>query len=91
MAARGFGRGLLLGQFLLVEFPNNTCHVGLGLVKGRHATVVLDPLRAVDRIAGMLCFFNERVDVEVDGELEGRPVTTWKHGVKSEAPAAARG
>jgi len=49
-----------------------------------------DPLRAVDRIAGRLCFFNERCDVEVDGEREGRPDTTWKHGVKSEAPAAAR-
>jgi uncharacterized protein (DUF427 family) len=49
-----------------------------------------DPLSAVDRIAGRLCFFNERCDVEVDGELEGRPETTWKHGVKSEAPAAAR-
>jgi uncharacterized protein (DUF427 family) len=43
-----------------------------------------DPLPAVDRITGRLCFFNERVDVEVDGELEGRPETTWKHGVKSE-------
>jgi uncharacterized protein (DUF427 family) len=49
-----------------------------------------DPLRAVDQIAGRLCFFNERVDVEVDGELEGRPATTWKHGVKSEAAAIAR-
>jgi uncharacterized protein (DUF427 family) len=49
-----------------------------------------DPLRAVDRIAGRLCFFNERCDVEVDGELESRPDTTWKRGVKSEAPAAAR-
>jgi uncharacterized protein (DUF427 family) len=49
-----------------------------------------EPLRAVDGIAGRLCFFNERVDVEIDGELEGRPETTWKHGVKSEAPAAAR-
>jgi uncharacterized protein (DUF427 family) len=49
-----------------------------------------EPLRAVDRIAGRLCFFNERVDVEIDGEVEGRPETTWKHGVKSEAPAGAR-
>ena len=49
-----------------------------------------EPLSAVDRIAGRLCFFNERVDVEIDGEVEGRPETTWKHGVKSEAPAAAR-
>jgi uncharacterized protein (DUF427 family) len=49
-----------------------------------------DPLPAVDRIAGRLCFFNERVDVEVDGESESRPETTWKHGVKSEAAAIAR-
>ena len=48
-----------------------------------------DPLPAVDGIAGRLCFFNERVDVEVDGEREGRPETTWKHGVKSEAAAVA--
>ena len=48
-----------------------------------------DPLRAVDRIEGLLCFFNERVDVEVDGEPESRPKTAWKHGVKSEAAAAA--
>ena len=48
-----------------------------------------EPLRAVDRIAGLLCFFNERVDVEIDGEVEGRPETAWKHGVKSEAAAVA--
>jgi uncharacterized protein (DUF427 family) len=48
-----------------------------------------DPLRAVDGIAGRLCFFNERVDVEVDGEPESRPKTAWKHGVKSEAAATA--
>ncbi|MBV9415537.1 MAG: DUF427 domain-containing protein [Solirubrobacterales bacterium] len=49
-----------------------------------------DPLPAVDRIAGRLCFFNERVDVEVDGETEGRPETPWQHGVKSEGAAIAR-
>jgi uncharacterized protein (DUF427 family) len=49
-----------------------------------------DPLRAVDPIAGRLCFFNERVDVEVDGEVEDRPATAWKHGVKSETAAIAR-
>jgi Domain of unknown function (DUF427) len=46
-----------------------------------------EPLPAVERIAGRLCFFNERVDVEIDGELEGRPETVWKSGVKSEAAA----
>jgi uncharacterized protein (DUF427 family) len=49
-----------------------------------------DPLGAVDRIAGRLCFFNERVDIELDGEPEHRPETTWRHGVKSEAAAIAR-
>ena len=49
-----------------------------------------DPLAAVQNIAGRLCFFNERVDVVLDGEPEGRPETVWKHGVKSEAAAIAR-
>jgi uncharacterized protein (DUF427 family) len=49
-----------------------------------------EPLPAVERIAGRLCFFNERVDVEVDGELESRPETNWAHGVKSEAAAVGR-
>jgi uncharacterized protein (DUF427 family) len=49
-----------------------------------------DPLRAVDGIAGRLCFFNERVDVEVDGEPESRPETVWSHGVKSQAAATSR-
>ena len=49
-----------------------------------------DPLPAVNRIAGRLCFFNERVDVEVDGDPEPRPETVWSHGVKSEAAAIAR-
>jgi uncharacterized protein (DUF427 family) len=48
-----------------------------------------NPLPEVGRIAGRLCFFNERVDVEIDGELERRPKTTWKHGVKSDAAAVA--
>jgi uncharacterized protein (DUF427 family) len=49
-----------------------------------------DPLRAVEGIADRLCFFNERVDVEVDGQLEGKPETVWRHGVKSEAAAISR-
>jgi uncharacterized protein (DUF427 family) len=36
-----------------------------------------DPLRAVEDIAGRLAFFDERVDVEVDGEMQARPVTQW--------------
>jgi uncharacterized protein (DUF427 family) len=36
-----------------------------------------EPRREAEPIAGRLAFFNERVDIEVDGELEERPVTQW--------------
>ena len=39
-----------------------------------------EPTRDFERIAGLICLFNERVDLEVDGELQGRPTTQWsKH------------
>jgi uncharacterized protein (DUF427 family) len=44
-----------------------------------------DPLPEAGRIADLLCFFNERVDLTLDGEPEGRPHTAWSRGVKSEA------
>jgi uncharacterized protein (DUF427 family) len=47
-----------------------------------------EPLDEVGRIAGLLCFFNERVDLELDGELEQRPASPWSHGVKSQAQNA---
>src|SRR5262249_18794671 len=28
-------------------------------------------------IAGLLCFYNEKVDIELDGEKLGRPTTAW--------------
>jgi uncharacterized protein (DUF427 family) len=46
------------------------------------------------RIAGLLAFYNERVDVELDGELQERPETPWSR-VKKRAvnalPAETRG
>jgi uncharacterized protein (DUF427 family) len=39
-----------------------------------------DPLPEVGRIKGLLCFFNERVDLELDGELQERPETPWSRG-----------
>ena len=36
-----------------------------------------DPLPSVAGIAGQLAFFNERVDIDVDGEREERPETEW--------------
>jgi uncharacterized protein (DUF427 family) len=36
-----------------------------------------EPIAECPKIRGMLCFFNERVDMYVDGVLEERPVTPW--------------
>jgi uncharacterized protein (DUF427 family) len=53
------------------------------------------PLDEVGRIKGLACFFNEKVDVELDGELQQRPDSPWSHRVKSDAqndaPALTRG
>jgi uncharacterized protein (DUF427 family) len=35
------------------------------------------PIPENPRIAGLICFRNERVDLIVDGELQERPVTPW--------------
>lgn len=36
-----------------------------------------DPLREADPVTDRVAFFNERVDVIVDGQREPRPVTPW--------------
>jgi uncharacterized protein (DUF427 family) len=41
-----------------------------------------EPQREAERIRGHIAFFNERVDIEVDGELEERPVTQWSRQAK---------
>jgi uncharacterized protein (DUF427 family) len=47
------------------------------------------PIAEAVRIEGLLCFFSERVDIELDGELQAQPESPWSRGVKSEnAPAA---
>ena len=51
-----------------------------------------EPFDEVGRISGLLCFFNEQVDIELDGELQERPASPWSHGIKTHAqnaPAAA--
>jgi uncharacterized protein (DUF427 family) len=56
-----------------------------------------DPLPEVGRIKDLVCFFNEKADIELDGELQERPESPWSHGVKSESrsqngsPAQTRG
>jgi uncharacterized protein (DUF427 family) len=53
------------------------------------------PLDEVGRIKGLACFFNEKVDIELDGELQQRPDSPWSHRVKpdaqNDAPALTRG
>lgn len=36
-----------------------------------------EPQREAEPIRDLLCFFNERVEIEVDGELQERPETQW--------------
>jgi len=36
-----------------------------------------EPIAATEKIKGHLCFFNEKVDLEVDGEAQERPQTQW--------------
>jgi uncharacterized protein (DUF427 family) len=36
-----------------------------------------DPTRDAERVRDRLCFFNERVDLYLDGELQERPRTQW--------------
>ncbi len=35
------------------------------------------PIPEIPKIAGRLCFFNEKVDLRIDGELQARPSTKW--------------
>lgn len=36
-----------------------------------------NPVEQQPRLANLICFFNEKLDVAVDGEPEDRPVTPW--------------
>lgn len=44
------------------------------------------PLAEAGRIKDLVCFFNEKVDIELDGEPQQRPDSPWSHRVKSDAP-----
>jgi uncharacterized protein (DUF427 family) len=39
--------------------------------------VYVTPIPQVPTIENHLCFFNERVDILVDGQLQERPITSW--------------
>ena len=36
-----------------------------------------EPIPEAPKVRGLLCFFNEKVDLEVDGEQQERPQTQW--------------
>jgi uncharacterized protein (DUF427 family) len=40
------------------------------------------PLTEGAAVKNLLCFFNERVDIEVDGEPQPRPQTPWSRGAR---------
>jgi uncharacterized protein (DUF427 family) len=44
-----------------------------------------EPHAEVGRIAGLVCFYNERVDLELDGEAIERPQTQFSHSPKAQA------
>jgi uncharacterized protein (DUF427 family) len=38
------------------------------------------PIDGMEGITGLVCFYEERVDTTVDGELVARPVSPWSQG-----------
>jgi uncharacterized protein (DUF427 family) len=46
-----------------------------------------EPQHDADRVAGYLAFYNERVDIEIDGELQERPLTPFSR--RKDAPKVA--
>ncbi|HET9104775.1 MAG TPA: DUF427 domain-containing protein [Solirubrobacteraceae bacterium] len=47
-----------------------------------------DPLEDATRVRDHLCFFNEHVDIELDGVPQQRPASPWTHGVRGQAQNA---
>jgi hypothetical protein len=50
-----------------------------------------DPVPANLQIRDLICFFNEQVDIEVDGEWLERPTTQWSGGLSSNARGGGSG
>ena len=48
-----------------------------------------DPLADALQVEDLVCFFNERVEIELDGELQERAQSPWKPGRDGEAQNAA--
>jgi uncharacterized protein (DUF427 family) len=59
---------------------------GVELATGRLVPDVVwhytDPLPEGAAVKDLLCFFNERVDIDLDGERQPRPETPWSRGAR---------
>lgn len=47
-----------------------------------------EPLPEASEVVDMLCFLNERVDIEIDGVPQERPVSAWSRGATAEGGSA---
>jgi uncharacterized protein (DUF427 family) len=72
-------------------YKGNASYHSVALSGGETAADLIwtyaEPLPEVGRITGLLCFFNEKVDIELDGVVQERPESPWSHGVKPDAKA----
>ena len=50
-----------------------------------------EPEHDAQDVRDLLCFFNERVDLELDGEPEARPQTQWSRDDGEQGAQALRG
>ena len=50
-----------------------------------------DPKWDAERVRDLVCFFNERVDLELDGERQERPRTPWQSASWADAPQVTGG
>lgn len=48
-----------------------------------------EPFAGAVGVAGLLCFYNEKVDIELDGEAQERPDSPWRAHAGVRQPAAA--
>jgi uncharacterized protein (DUF427 family) len=78
------------GTVTRCPYKGTASYYSVGIEGGKDLSWYYEqPLAEVGRIAGLLCFFNEKVDVELDGELQERPESPWSRRVRSDAPAKA--
>lgn len=54
-----------------------------------------DPMPDALLVKDLVCFLNEKVEIELDGDLQQQPASPWSHGARREAqnapPAQTRG